>query len=329
MKNNPFKNFIPFRLTPVVGGAVKEIIDLRGDSIFERFETEDPTGGTWRTIGMQRMDEGEFVHDLDGVGYLLNVQFNERILPAKVRDEHLAKLIQGITERNGRKPGKKEYAQLRDQVEFELLPKSHIRRSSVYVLILNDNTTLVFASSAKKALDALALVCGAFNESGDEVRAIDIEPKNEIAAFLTSVVTTDDIDEFPFEPADNAVLKKAKETIRVKDTSLADDQIQNLLKKDDFFVHELAMIFYEGYEEPRLSFTLTDKFIFKRCVIPDVKMGDIKGSDAEVAFHSFAWLVATEYRALLKAAINELGGERLPAAKAEPKPQENNEDDEL
>lgn len=329
MKNNPFKNFIPFRLSPVRGGAVKEIIDLRGDDIFEPYETDDPTGGTWRTVGMQRMEEGEFIHDLDGTGYLLNVQFNERILPAKVRDEHLAKKIAALTELDGRKPGKKEYAQLRDQVEFELLPKSHIRRSNVYVLILNDNTTLVFASSAKKALDALTLMLVAFSVSGDEVRAIEIEPKNDIVTFLTSVVTTDDIDEFPFEPADNAVLKKAKETIRVKDTSLADAQIQNMLKKDDFAVHELAMTFYEGYEEPRLKFTLNDKFVFKRCEIPDVKMNDIKGADAEVAFHSFAWMVATEYRELLKTALKELGGEHLPAAETKPKGQATDEDDEL
>lgn len=328
MKNNPFKNFIPFRLTPETGGDVREILDFHGDAIFDPLETSDPTGGTWRTIGMQRMDEGEFIHDLDGAGYLLNVQFNERILPAKVRDEHLAQRIAAITEREGRKPGKKEYAELRDEVEFDLLPKSHIRRTNVYVMILKGNTTLVFTSSVKKATDAMSLILHAVGRN-EEVSVTPIEPKNEIAAFLTSVVTTDDIDEFPFEPADNAVLKKAKETIRVKDTSLADDQIQNLLKKDDFFVHELAMTFYEGYEEPRLSFTLTDKFVFKRCAIPDVKMGDIKGSDAEVAFHSFAWLVATEYRDLLKTTIKELGGERLPAAKTEPKSQATNEDDEL
>ena len=325
---NPFKNFIPFRLAPKAGGDVREILDFHGDAIFEPFETSDPTGGTWRTLGFQRI-EGEFLHDLDGAGDVLDVQFNERILPAKVRDEHLAQRIAAITEREGRKPGKKEYAELRDEVEFDLLPKSHIRRTNVYVMILKGNTTLVFTSSVKKATDAMSLILHAIGRH-EEVSITPIEPKNDIPSYLTSVVTTNNVDEFPFEDADAAVLKKSKEVIRIKDTDLSDAQIQSMLREDGFAVHELSMTFFVE-AEPVMDFTLNDKFVFKRCVLPDAKVVEKtdKTEDGNVAFHSLAWLVATEYRSLLKTVIDELGGEHLHTAKAEPKKQAQDEEDEL
>ena len=84
----------------------------------------DPNGQTWSTVGLVPVtDEGFIFHSLDGMGLLFCVQFNERILPAKVRDEHFRKTLDAIEQREGRKPTKKEYAELRDEAERDLLPQ--------------------------------------------------------------------------------------------------------------------------------------------------------------------------------------------------------------
>jgi DNA recombination-dependent growth factor C len=334
--SNPFKNFIPYsvsvkRSDGMPASAVTVLYNLDAEDIPDHMMTTDPTGGQWRTIGFAECHEGNVIHGLDGAGVLLAVQFNERILPGKVRDEHLAKRVAALTEMDGRKPGKKEYAQLRDQVEFELLPKSHIRRTTVYVLVTPENNALVFTSSAKKAEDAMALLGGLLNET-HTTNFMAYQVKDGVIGWMNGIARDGDIeiDGPSFAPLNSAVLKKAKETIRLKDVEVDSDDVQTLLQ-DEYDVHELALGFYvDG--DLAMTFGLTEKLIFKRVVFPDTVLSNStdKGEDGKVAFHSFAWLVARQYRDLLKAITSELGGQVLqaPSEDTKTKPAAD-EDDEL
>lgn len=338
--SNPFKAFIPYVVTlPNAGGgnpagARNVLTNLDNDDIPDNLITTDPTGGQWRTVGLAECHEGNLIHDLDGAGVLLNVQFNERILPGKVRDEHLANVIADITERQGRKPGKKEYAQLRDQVEFELLPKSHIRRTGVYVLVCPDNTVLVFTSSAKKADDAMAVLGALLNDSHTAAWTL-YQVKNDVTSWLTGLAKISH--NSCFEPTDAAVLKKAREVIRLKDADLGSLEVMTLIDSDQFDVTEMAMDCMTGDDsdidsEVYMSIVLNEKLIFKRCLFPDTVLASStdKGEDGKVAFHSFAYLVAREYRAMLKTLTSELGGQVLqePSKDTKTTPAAN-EDDEL
>lgn len=146
MKNHPFKNFIPYAVAAVVQDKLRDayLTQVDGtdendllDALVER-QVRDPGEHDWRSFGFVQplsTDDGLLVSPTSGI-YHLAIQFNERILPAKVRDEHVAKRIAAIEERDGRKVHKKEYAQVRDEVQFELLPKAFIKRSMVHVLSL-------------------------------------------------------------------------------------------------------------------------------------------------------------------------------------------------
>lgn len=341
MASNPFKAFVPYVMTVTQSNGKPANafhvlnFDLENEAVPEYLHASDPTGGQWRCVGLTECHEGNFVHDLDGAGMLLKVQFNERILPGNVRDEHLTTLLASISEREGRKPSKKEYAQLRDQVEFELLPKSHIKRTSVYVLVSpEDNLVFAFTSSAKKADEAMTILGSLINETHTN-SWMPYQVKSGMIEWMTALVRTSH--DSQFQPTDAAVLKKAKETVRIKDKDLASHDVMQLLKGDEFDVHELAMVYQDGTDpldsEPRLSFVLNDKLVFKRCVFPDMVMSNStdKGEDGKVAFHSFAYLVAREYRTMLTDLTSELGGQVLqePSKDSKTTPAATDEDDEL
>ena len=83
MSINPYKAFVPFLVTP-----------CKPATAIEDYEVTDPTAGDWRRVGLCEPMKGEgFIVDLQGAGKLMAVQFNERILPGRVRDEQLAKEV--------------------------------------------------------------------------------------------------------------------------------------------------------------------------------------------------------------------------------------------
>lgn len=68
----------------------------------------------------------QMVHAANGC-LLLTMAHQERILPASVIREELDTLVVEIEEKEGRKIGKREKQDLKDEIEFELLPKAFTR----------------------------------------------------------------------------------------------------------------------------------------------------------------------------------------------------------
>lgn len=326
MKKNPFKAFIPWRMKVEDSTPMKVAKHLRANEmdISEYLLSSDPTGGSWGSVGLVAAHEGNLVHDLDGAGYLINVQFNDRVLPAKVRDEHLQTKLNSLYEQTGRRAGKKEYAQLRDEVEFEQLPKSHIRRTNVYVLVTSDHF-FVFTSSAKKANDAMAVVLSMFNEV-KTATVWQANYANSVSGWLTTTAKEGGITGFWL--GDNAVLKKEKECVRFKGVDLGGTDVDHLLK-DEFTVTEMSLIHMSIDDEERLTFTLNEKGVFKAIALADdiAAEGTDKTEDGQVALHSLAWLVSREYRDLLNDITTELGGEAEQATSTGKQPPAADEDE--
>lgn len=315
--SNPFKNFTVFNLFPVgldkyhatAFAEIAEYIDHYHDQVETiNAQAQDPSGGQWSHTGLVHAAEDSYIHSLDGAGLLLAVQFNERILPAKVRDEKVTEAVAKLAEQQGHKVNKKDYAQIREQVEFDLLPQAFIRRSIVYVMITPEDQMFVFTASSKKA-DTAAFVVRGFFENEFELRMVPLQVVNPVLPYLKSVALDHGGDDDIFYPSSAMLLKgDEKETIRIKDRDVGGYDIQTLLK-GDYSVHELGMHMITSEDiDPVLSFAMTDKLIFKRVEIPNTRMETDKDADGKVAFHSFAWMVAKEYRALVKAMTAELGG---------------------
>lgn len=254
MTTSLFKNFIPYLVNSTASASDPEA-----------YESKDPSGATWRSMGLlpALLANSAFIEPLEGLGKLMAVQINERNLPGKVRDEHLKKEVARVEAAEGRKVSKKEYAQLRDEVEMNLLPRAFIRRSVVpvfffpYKHLVGRNVMLVFTSSQKRADDVVGLLSAVFGERLDPWK---IEPEHALHTQMTSMVRDSEIGRF--NPGTSALLKgPEKKTVRVKAVDVENARIMALLQ-DGYEIHEMEM--RHGDDESQHSFSVNDGLIFKR-----------------------------------------------------------------
>lgn len=309
----------------------------------------DPAPTSWRSQGLTLNFNGSAVHQIEPGKWLMQLQFNERILPGKVRDEFLSKRVAEFDEREGRKPGKKDYAMLKEEVEFELLPKAFIRRSQVPVIFLGkQRMVLIGTSSPKRADEVMALLHGFFdNMTKSETHWFGLTPVGNIVECLGFIakggVSTDNEDNFFV--ADSAVLRGTeKQTIRIKDKDIGGHDVQELLKQQ-YDVHELAFAYDPNgnEDEPLASFTFSDKMVFKRLKLNDgvarVEYGTVETTEQQT--EAVIWLTARTAQEIVVNLMGEFGGyknyadmkkehkaEEKGAAKANAVDPLNDEDDE-
>jgi recombination associated protein RdgC len=289
MSTNPYKSFIPYT---VIGFNAAQALEAA-----EQFGSMDPSGGQWRTMGFVAPQAGEQpIIDLQGAGYLCLVQFNERILPGKVRDEQVKKVAAKLEDQQGRKVSKKEYAQLREQVEFDLLPRAFIRRTVVPVFFtLRSTWMLVCTGSQKRADDAVAVMKAAF---GDAFVAWKMSTNARLPAVLTTIAKDSSyaLDDYRFDTTNCAVMKgEEKRTVRVKDKDISDSDVQAFLS-EGYEVSEIGLeLIEDGETDANLEFTVTDQMIFKRVSMPNIKAATVAKDD----FVGFAVLCVQSYRQML------------------------------
>lgn len=301
MSTNPFKSFIPY----TVGSDLYKVS--------QSLDPQDPSGGQWNTVHLAPPLKGEGAMVAIGLSALMAVQFNERILPGKVRNEQLEKEVAKLEESYGHKISKREYAQLRDQVEFDLLPRAFIRRTVVPV-IFTHGYMLICTASQKRADDVCILMQGVF---GETLASWKIQTALPVSQMLTTLAR--DGGDSTLYPTDSATLKgSGKKTIRIKDKPLEDADVVTLLEQD-YTVSELGMAYGEDGEDPDLAFSLNDNLTFKRVTLPDVKATPLKED-----FHGFALLCAQTYRKVLDEVVQACGG-----MAERPKPTASAADDEL
>lgn len=306
MSTNPFKAFIPFIIT---GTAIRNP-PIDGEA--ENHVSRDPDSAQWRTVGLVPPLPGDpaLYADLQGTGTLMAVQFNERILPGKVRDEQVAKKVAKIERLEGRKIGKKEYASIRDEVEFELLPKAFIRRSVVQVFF-RKNVMMVCTSSEKRAVDAVACLSALFGLP--ELYAYRMEAKSAVAPILTLMAKEPDFEAMNwFQLGTSAVLKGGdKQTVRIKDISIEAGKVQSLIEDGDYRVVELGLDYWKDgapsdpeENDADLSFVVNEHLAFKRIDLVNIKPTGESAAD----LFTLALICCKTFYALLDEVVEACGG---------------------
>jgi recombination associated protein RdgC len=312
MATNPYKAFVPCLVTP-----------SKPAGPLEDYAVTDPSAGDWRRVGLAPAFPGEdFIVDLQGAAKIMAIQFNERILPGKVRDEQLAKEVAKVEQRDGRKISKKEYAQLREQVEFDLLPKAFIRRTVVPIIFIRYDVgqqfMLICTSSAKRADDCAELLQGVFPELRPTSLTVQSDVSSRLRTLAVAGFLLDDSErETGFFSHDSIALKgNEKKAIRVKDKPVDDGDVQTLLKNTEYNVIEMGVGYSNKPHEDGfdLTFVVNEHLIFKRIVTEGVKASLIKED-----LYAYTVMCAGLYKQMLLRFIEAFGG--IAGA--------SNEDDEL
>jgi recombination associated protein RdgC len=244
---------------------------------------------------------------LEAVGgqLLLNLMIETRTLPGSVVARKLKERLAQIEASTGRKPGKKEARDIKDDIRLELLPMAFTKQSSVVVWIDREAQLLVIdaASQAKsdevvtalvKSLDGLAL----------SLLNTRLSPTTAMSEWLTS-------QEAPagFSVDRECELKAADESkavVRYSRHPLDNDEVKKHVA-DGKLPTRLALTW-----DDRVSFVLTEslqlkKLAFLEVVFEGASAGKDDGFDADAA------IATGELRKLLPDLLAALGGEIVAA----------------
>ncbi|MDD5336264.1 MAG: recombination-associated protein RdgC [Rhodoferax sp.] len=297
-----FKNVIVYRIGPGWSASVAQMEEgLQGARFVECGASQEKSLG-W--IEPRGEANGPLVEAVGGQ-LMLKLMIETRTLPGSVVTRKVKERVAQIEAGSGRKPGKKETRDIRDDIRLELLPMAFTKQSSVGVWIDREAQLLVIdaASQAKsdevvtalvKSLDGLALT----------LINTRVSPTAAMSQWLTS-------QEAPagFSVDRECELKAADESkaqVRYSRHPLDNDEVKKHVMEGKLPTR-LALTW-----DDRVSFVLTEslqlkKLAFLEVVFEGASSGKDDGFDADTA------IATGELRKLLPDLLEALGGELLPA----------------
>lgn len=300
----PIKAYSPFALSSKsfyewAGRATKVNSDKLADTL-AHFLVKDPEPHAWTSMGITDvLEPGRYVHDLDGLARVMVFKFNQRILPAVVRDTEMTKRLTALREAKGDVETKQEYAQIRDDVELELLPKAFIRPAYVPVFIFKDRL-LIGNTQAKRLGEIVAVLVRLLDVRKVECEITGFETKNSLSWLLNQAVKdemlTGDDEGWSLVVGDAAVFKGAdKRTVRIKDRYITSDEVQSVVKSDGYAATEVRFDVVTDDGDDVMTVTITDKWAFKGIKLEDSP--ELAESTADQ--HATLWYYAKHFNELL------------------------------
>lgn len=251
----------------------------------------------------------ELVQEVAGTS-LICMGKEERLLPRGVINKMLAERVQALETQHGRNVKRTEKAQMAEDIEFELLPKSFcVQKRLLAILDSASKRIIVNASSNTQAsqLTSLLRKC---------VSGITIEPlthTENLALRFADWIQTPDALPANFQLASDCILfslDDEKKRIHCKGYELPAEEVLTLLAQG-MATAEISLIWKE-----RIQFTLTHDFTFKKLKSLDYladDFNDIKQLDEELQQRDAALtLLSGELRELTNDLLAVLGA-KAPA----------------
>ena len=146
-----FKNAIIYRIKA-------NLPDLSALEEALQKETFQPCGATQEQstgwVPPRGEAHGALVESVGGQ-WMLRFHTESKILPASVVQKRVQEKCDAIERESGRKPGKKEKRDLKEEARLDLLPQAFTKQSSVWVWIDPQAHLLVVDASAQAKADAV------------------------------------------------------------------------------------------------------------------------------------------------------------------------------
>lgn len=254
-------------------------------------------------------DHGPLVESVNGQR-ILKLVIETKAVPGSVVKEKAQEAADHIEATTGRKPGKKETKELREDALQALLPQAFPRRGSVWVWFdLQNGLLITDAGSQGKNDEVVTALVRAFDGLALTLLQTTMTPQTAMTQWLA---TTEPENDWPagFNVERECELKSAdeeKSAVKFTRHHLLTDEVRKHLAEGKLPTR-LALS-WEG----RIGFTLTEsmqlkKLAFLEGVFDDRPNEDESGFDTDVA------LATGELRQLVPALIEALGGEIEPGA---------------
>lgn len=230
---------------------------------------------------------------------IVKLLIETKSVPGKVLRDEVENRIYEIEQREGRKPGKKEIREIKEDARLALLPQAFPKQTAVLAWLRDDGLMIVDTASNSRADDFVGAILAAIPSMQLYLVATPTSPQGMMTDWLLG-----DHDEVPygFSIGRDCLLESiGDDCAKVKFThhNLDCDEVRN-------HVREGKMPTALGLEWDGLAeFMLTDSMRIKKISLTDAGAGE----HGEDAFDTDVAIFTGTFGPMLDALIKSLGGE--------------------
>ncbi len=295
-----FKNLMVYRLAPEWQPTVAEVDQALAAAPFTECGATQPRSVGW--VSPRGEAHGTLIEAIDGQ-WLLQLMSESKIVPGSVIKRQVEALAARIEQTTGRKPGKKETKELKDQALLDLLPMAFTKRASVKVWIAPAERLLVIdAGSAARADETLTALTQVLPGLKAQLINTAVTPEAAMADWLVSGEPP-----APFTIDRDCELKAAdgeKPVVRYARHALDLPEIREHIAAGKRPTR-LALSWND-----RVSFVLTESLQLKKITFLDGVFEGKQGKGDE-GFDADAAIATGELAPMIDALIDALGGEQV------------------
>ena len=296
-----FKNAIIYRLDPAWSMDLVDMEVALGRQVFQPCGATQPESCGW--VPPRGCDHGALVECVAGKR-ILRFQLESKSVPASAIKRKLDERIAKIEENEGRKPGRKEARELKDEIVLELLPHAFPKDSSILAWFdLQRGRLVLDCSSVGKADTLISALVECLPGFRVALLNTQVAPQAAMTQWLTRAA-----EDWPehFAPGRFVELNSGDEmnaTVKFDRHHLDDEQMRLHIGQGKLPT-QLALD-WEG----RVSFVLTEGAQLKKIAFLDGAMTHADGETAETSFYGDVAIATGELSALITDLIQALGGE--------------------
>lgn len=236
---------------------------------------------------------------------ILKAKIETKDVPSSVIDRKFAEKAKAIEAATGRKPGKKESREIKDDIRLELLPMAFTKESAVLVWIDLVNMTLAIdAASQARADEVVTLLVKSMDGLALGLVNTTVAPAFAMSSWLHSDeppagFSVDRECELKAQDESKAVVKYGKHPLDI-------DEVKAHIAAGKVAT-KLAMTW-----DARVSFVLTEGLQIKKIEFLDVVFESNTASQHADSFDADVAIATGELRKLIPDLIAALGGEPAP-----------------
>ena len=249
---------------------------------------------------------GPLVESIGG-HWLLKLMTEQKVLPSSVVKRRTDEVVAQIEQQSGRKPGKKEKKEIKEQVVLELLPMAFTKRSALTVWIDPEARLLVVDTASPSRADEVV------TQLVKAIEGLIVAPLHtaEAPAAVMSAWLVDGEPPAAFSVDRECELKSSdemKSVVRYARHALDIEEVRQHIGAGKRPT-QLAMTWHG-----RVSFLLTEAMQVRKIAFLDVVFEGNQSPAKDEAFDADAAIGTGELRRLIPDLIEALGGERPLAA---------------
>ena len=244
--------------------------------------------------------------------WILKLQIETKAVPGAVVRRKADERIQEIEAKTGRKPGKKESREIREDIVHSLLPQAFAKQSMVMVWIdMASRLLITDAASQGKSDEVITALVRVLDGLPLTLLQTTTSPQTAMSQWL--LAASDEALPPAFSVERECVLKSSNEdqaVVKFTRHLLATDEVRKHVNEGKLPTH--LAISWEG----KASFVLTETLVLKKVTYLDGVMEDAGGDDDK--FDTDVTLATGTLAPLLRDLLDALGGEMQFSAASAP-----------